>query len=620
MLFPMPAPDVGEKLGKYRLLEVVGQGGMASVYRAVDEDLGREVAVKVLHPHLEKREDARRRFRREAMTIARISHPNIVSIYDYSGEESETSYIVTQFIRGPHLAGLHAASGPFPAELAAAMARQVAEGLIVAHGAGIVHRDVKPENILVPEDGVLKIADFGIVHITDTQDMTVTGQILGSPYYMSPEHVLGKGLDARADVFSFGSLLFFLVTGRHAFEGPNPHAVLKRICEGDIVQPERLAPSAGRAMSDIIHSCLEKDPEARPTTLEPVARALDAYLAASGVTDPVGDLERFTTDPEAYRRFAVERTVASLMRTADALGLEGRMTEAMDALNRVLCLDPDNQAAVARVSETMEAGSRRRLVTRLGVLAMALALVVAGIMGGPAVLAALGLGWPGSAAPGEIPGRGHGSGGQQPAADAASDFSQVSPHLAVADAPEAPETEPVAKQMPVLKALKKLPEALAAGSKGVKAPVKFVPLPKTVEIWVDGVKLGDYFHHQTMDLSVGKHTIRFEPQDPDCCEPAEWQVIVLPPAADGRVQAIGQRLTLKPATLLVSADKPAEVLVDGKVAGQAGKTLSIPMLDEPVREVTVTVSADGYVPVTHKVKLKAGKSTILPPIDLDPVT
>mgnify|MGYP001765706140 CR=1 FL=1 len=611
----MPAPDVGEKLGKYRLLEVVGEGGMASVYRATDEDLGREVAVKVLHPHLEKREDARRRFRREAMTIARISHPNIVSIYDYSGDDAEASFIVTQFIRGPHLGKLHADSGPFPAELAAAIARQVAEGLMVAHSAGIVHRDVKPENILVPSDGVLKIADFGIVHITDTQDMTVTGQILGSPYYMSPEHVLGKGLDARADVFSFGSLLFFLVTGKLAFEGPNPHAVLKRICEGEVVQPERLAPAAGRAMSDIILSCLEKDPACRPPDLAPVARALDAYLAAAGVGDPVAEVARFLGGPDAYRRDAVPRTVSALLGSAGSLREEGRMTEAMDALNRVLCLDPGNREAMARVSETVQAGSRRRLATRLGVLLCAIALVVAGVVGVPRVLAAFGLGRPGSG--GETAPDAGAPIARGAAADAGSDPGDAPPGpVASMDPPDAGTVDVLLKPN-VIKALKKLPEATAAGS-GAKATVKFVPIPKTVVVWVDGKKLGDYFNHQTAELTVGKHTILFEPEDPDCCEPAEWEVVVLPAAADGRIQAIGQRLSLKPATLLVSSDKPAKILIDGKEAGHAGKPLTIPMEGDPVRKVTVTVSAEGYAPVTIQVKLQAGKSSSPPAVKLEP--
>ena len=176
----------GDKIGKYRMVELIGHGGMASVYRGTDEVLNRSVAIKVLHPHLESRQEAKERFRREAQAIAKISHPNIVEIYDYSGEDSSQSFIVTQLVSGGSLRELKEKEGEFPPEIAASVAVQVAEGLNVAHTSGVVHRDVKPENLLLDKDGTVKIADFGIAHLADARDMTATGQILGSPTTCRP--------------------------------------------------------------------------------------------------------------------------------------------------------------------------------------------------------------------------------------------------------------------------------------------------------------------------------------------------------------------------------------------------------------------------------------------------
>ena len=170
------------QLGRYRLDEQVGQGGMAVVWRGFDTHLRRVVAVKVLHPHLHAREDIRRRFDREAQAVARLHHPHILDVYDFSGLSAEPSYLVTEFIRGRTLRDF-AEGNPFhPPELAAACLLPIAEALEHAHAAGVVHRDVKPENVMVREDGVVKLTDFGIAALLDPgEKFTMTGSILGSP-------------------------------------------------------------------------------------------------------------------------------------------------------------------------------------------------------------------------------------------------------------------------------------------------------------------------------------------------------------------------------------------------------------------------------------------------------
>src|SRR4029078_9099104 len=181
--------EVGQVLDKYELLERVGQGGMAVVYRGLDRNLRRTVAVKVLHRHLADHKEARQRFEREAHAVAKLRHENILEIFDYSGKGSSDSYIVTEVIRGRPLPAFIAAHHIGFPEIAAMVVVEVCRALQHAHSLGVLHRDVKPENIMIRDDGVLKLMDFGIAQIVDSQRMTVTGQLLGSPAYMSPEHV-----------------------------------------------------------------------------------------------------------------------------------------------------------------------------------------------------------------------------------------------------------------------------------------------------------------------------------------------------------------------------------------------------------------------------------------------
>src|ERR1700747_556450 len=182
---------------RYRLLEEVGQGGMAIVDRGADNTLKREVAIKILHHHRATEPESKARLEREAQAVAKLRHENILEIFDYSGIDSQSAYIVTEFIDGPTLKQWlsdHAITFP---EVAALIAAEVGGALVHAHGLGIIHRDVKPENVMIRKDGLLKLMDFGIAQVVDLQRMTVTGQLLGSPAYMAPELIEGKPLDFR---------------------------------------------------------------------------------------------------------------------------------------------------------------------------------------------------------------------------------------------------------------------------------------------------------------------------------------------------------------------------------------------------------------------------------------
>src|SRR5207237_7288085 len=176
------------------------------VYRAQDETLKRVVAIKVLHQHLAAEPESKARLEREAQAVAKLRHDNILEIFDYSGLDSQSAYIVTEFIDGQTLKQFLTGHPLRHPELAALISIEVCRALAHAHGVGVLHRDVKPENIMIREDGLLKLMDFGISQIVDAQRMTVTGQLLGSPAYMAPEHVEGRPLDFRTDVFSVGIL------------------------------------------------------------------------------------------------------------------------------------------------------------------------------------------------------------------------------------------------------------------------------------------------------------------------------------------------------------------------------------------------------------------------------
>jgi serine/threonine protein kinase len=564
----------GDKIGKYTMVELIGHGGMASVYLGMDEVLKRNVAIKILHPYLENRQEAKERFRREAQAIAKISHPNIVEIYDYSGEDASQSYIVTQLVSGGNLKDLQEKQGSFPPEIAAAIALQVAEGLRVAHAGGVVHRDIKPENLLIDKDGTVKVADFGIAHLADAHDMTATGQILGSPYYMSPEQVLGDHLDERSDIFSFGSLLYWLVTGKAAFEAANPHAVLRCIVDKEVEDADRLAPAVGRKLGEVIRGCQKKSPDERYRSFDPVIQSLKEVLEQSGVDDARQEIRLFIASPDPYRRDRREKSIAIWSDKAQEIEQQGKVQESMDLYNRVLALDPDNERVLERLKSVRSAQSRRKAVRWTVGVVLLFALLLGGFFLGTAV----------------FPQR---PGTSEKDTEAATGMEGENGAQPEKKLKKAAGGGVVMKKMET-----------ADGSKPRK--VRFVPFPKTVTISVDGKLLGDYFSHQQTELAVGPHTIRFDPVDIECCEPAEWTVVVTPAGAGNKEQTIGKRLVFKPGQLMVFSDKPGDVFVGVSKLGRTGEFLSV-HLGAPSKSVEVTVRADGCEPWKGTVTVRAGK-------------
>jgi tRNA A-37 threonylcarbamoyl transferase component Bud32 len=370
--------QVGQVLDKYELLERVGQGGMAIVYRGIDRQLKRVVAIKVLHKHLADYQEARDRFEREAQAVAKLRHENIVEIFDYSGAEAAevagSSYIVTEFIDGKTLKQQVTDRPITYPEIGAMIVLQVGRALAHAHAAGILHRDIKPENIMIRTDGVVKLMDFGISHMVDLERLTVTGQLLGSPAYMAPEHVEGRPLDFRTDVFAAGIVLYQLTVGKLPFEGKNPHEVLKRIAECRFVDPRQANPRIGNRLGKIILRAMAAQPADRFPAIGEMVIALEGYLEETGLApDKVAsELGRYFQAPAAYELALKERMIDHLTRCGQAHLADDSRATALDVFDRVLTLDPTN----ARVLEILD-GINRRKRRRTHLIAAASAAVLA---------------------------------------------------------------------------------------------------------------------------------------------------------------------------------------------------------------------------------------------------
>ncbi len=341
---------VGRRLAKYEIQEEIGRGGMAVVYRGLDTALKRAVAVKILHPFLSDDAESKRRLQREAEAVAKLHHENILEIFDYSGPESPESYIVTELIAGETLRRFLDRRGesafPFP-ELAACAVLEIGRALVHAHQGGIIHRDIKPENVMVSDDGAVKLMDFGIAQMVDTERLTVTGQLLGSPAYMSPEHVSGKPIDFRTDVFSMGILLYQLATGKLPFAGKNPHEVLRRIGECEYSDPREVCSRIGARLAGIIRRALAKNPDERYQAVGDMCAELEAYLTESGIEEARRETAAFFREPDAHVAAFPDRLVPALVAAAAKARGERRVADALDLLNRALEVSPADEAAKA---------------------------------------------------------------------------------------------------------------------------------------------------------------------------------------------------------------------------------------------------------------------------------
>jgi eukaryotic-like serine/threonine-protein kinase len=259
---------VGIKLGHYRIAEKIGAGGMGEVYRAQDEHLGRDVAIKVLPPGTLSDESARKRFRDEALILSKLNHPNIATIHDFD-TQAGSDFLVMEYVPGVTLSE-RLAAGPLPEKEVACLGGQLADGLAAAHERGVIHRDLKPGNLRLTADGRLKILDFGLAKLVqpvggdaETASLTETRALAGTLPYMAPEQLKGERVDTRSDLWAAGVALYEMATGRHPFEGKTSTAVADQILHAHARAPQELQPRLSPRLADIILKCLEKDAENR---------------------------------------------------------------------------------------------------------------------------------------------------------------------------------------------------------------------------------------------------------------------------------------------------------------------------------------------------------------------
>lgn len=271
------APDFPEKLGKYQIQGILGQGAMGIVYKAVDPLIGRTVALKTVKTDLldsQARGDVLARFRHEAQAAGRLPHPAIVTIFEYSVDQ-DTAFIAMEFIEGKELAALVKQQGQLQPDRIIRIFLALLDALGFVHKQGIVHRDIKPSNIILTTDEQIKLADFGIAHI-DTSSLTQTGSVLGTPTYMSPEQCLGQEVDARSDLFSAGAVLYYLLTGKRPFFGDNPVNIMQAVINETPAAPSRVNPQLGHRFDAVVSKAMAKKPAERFQTADDFARALRA--------------------------------------------------------------------------------------------------------------------------------------------------------------------------------------------------------------------------------------------------------------------------------------------------------------------------------------------------------
>ena len=356
---PPPDPLIGRLLLHYRVLEAIGQGGMSVVYRGRDEHLARDVAIKVLHPFLRDKAECRTRLAREARAVARLEHPNIVKVFDFSGDRSTLDdeaasngdtlrsmpyegFIVCELVKGPTLRR-HAEKNVLSRcpEIGAMAVWQLALALHHAHHHGVVHRDLKPENIMVRDDGVLKLMDFGIAHIADQGSLTVTGTLLGSPAHMAPECIDGLPADERSDLFSLGTVLYWVCTGALPFEALTPHALLKLIVDGKVAPAQQKSPRVSDDLARVIHKSIATRPADRFASALDFAAALADVLEKSGLPADSSTLRRVLGEPGTGLQQCSTAVRSAFLERAERALSEGATARALSSLNRVLA---DNAA------------------------------------------------------------------------------------------------------------------------------------------------------------------------------------------------------------------------------------------------------------------------------------
>jgi serine/threonine-protein kinase len=569
------------QLTKYEVIEEIGHGGMATVYRARDKRLGREVAIKVIHPHLRDSREVVARFNTEAQAVAKLRHPNIVEVYDVSEPGDGEQYLVVELLRGTTLRKLLQERREMPPEVAAALAIELLGALAHANAHGVVHRDIKPENVLI-EHGqqpgtIVKLTDLGIAKLLDAQGVKSTGQVLGSPAHMAPEQIEGGDVDARADVFGLGVLLYECMVGHLPFEGNNPAQVLRRVLDGQYPEAQAERPVVGARWSALLDRALAHTPADRFAGAEAMRLGVVAELERLGVAQPASELDSWMDDAAAYEKAHAARMIEKLC----ALGAEARKRgEAIGAAaeyNRALAHAPDDPNLLRIVAGLHRAEARGRLLRRTAsVLALMVSLGAIAFGVGKFVRT--------RARHDSVPG----SAASAPAA-ASEPMSPSALSTTFPPSSTAPATGPAPSRSAVL----------APPTRPIERSISFNLTPSMgVSISVDGTEVrrgastGD-----SIKVDGKAHSLSFT-----CpvCTSVQREV-----PAGTRDETLSVQVPIKPATLVIvgASDKTYEVVEHPEIAVRFGNnTLALSRSFEKVTVKEIETS------LTRTVKLEAGKT------------
>ncbi len=294
----------GKTIGKYRFVEELGHGALGTVYRAVDESLGRPVAIKVLHVDASN-SGLVEHFQSEAATLAALNHPDIVAFREFQRVDADL-LMVMEFVSGETLEQLAIRCGPLPPERAAYLVAQLLGALEAAHKAGVFHRDLKPSNVMVTDQGSVKVTDFGMVRVATADQMTADGFTLATPSYMAPEQLVGRDVDARADVYSAGVLFYRLLTGHVPFEARNPLDMVRKQLEDTATRAQKYRPDLPGWTQAILDRALARAPDDRFPTADSFRAALLAAISeateTTGIYPTVAAAERAAADAHHARR------------------------------------------------------------------------------------------------------------------------------------------------------------------------------------------------------------------------------------------------------------------------------------------------------------------------------
>ena len=633
-----PASSGLPALEKYELLEEIGHGGMATVYRAKDPRLGREVAVKVIHKHLRENKEVATRFVAEARAAAKLRHPGIVEVYDVSSEDDGERYLVVELLRGTTLRKVLQDHREMPAEIGAAIVLELCAALEHAHAGAVIHRDIKPENVLVelpadragipapkasssgarpafdappsapasdpkaasskkprPADPgvVIKVTDFGIAKILDAQGVTSTGQVLGSPAHMAPEQIEGGEVDARTDVFALGVLMYECMVGHLPFEGKNPAQVLRRVLDGTYPAADRERATVGGRWAKILARALSREAEGRTKCPAALGVDIQGELAALGIDDPHAEIGAYFADPEGYARALQDRLVPRLVARGEAAKKARDVTGAADDFNRALAFCPSDLAILKRITSLNSTASRRLLARRLG-----------GIVAGSAVLGLVAFGvvrWI-RATPALQP--------PEPSPPPTFDLIVPSPEGSAPRAEGSGETArgDVTAAMSARPRLRLAPGAFgsavaaagtgsaAAGSGAVRI-VRFVPNPKSAKLTLDGTPQGEVFGKK-FKLAPGLHTWEITLNDAKCCKPRTGATMVTSPP-DGNPDkelTVQVNMDILPATVTVRGPQGATFRCPALVlSGAVPFSGTVTMKDPVTRSSCSLTSLEGAV-------------------------